>query len=416
MKNSAATKPGTVVTIPPSGKLKIVLLVLAFIIVGTLLWYTHQLVQQLSQKEHEVADLYARSLEYIINGKSNDGEYSFIFTEVLKTIDFPLILTDPAHEPLEPYSSNTRNIQLDPALSKEQQHAYLKNLLKEFDAIHPPLKVAYQDTIVLSYVHFGESSIVTTLRWLPYIELGVAAIFLLIAYISFSYVKRSEQSNIWVGMARETAHQLGTPISGLLGWLDVLKEQASDNPAIVSTLSEMENDIQRLQKIAGRFSKIGAKSELQREDVCEIIHTVITYFERRIPHLKRFEDETQGIQLQFDGASSAFALINGDLFEWVIENLTKNALDAIETAPGIIRFTVSEERHFVVIDISDTGKGIEPKHRKDVFKPGFSTKRRGWGLGLSLAKRIVETYHHGKLTLRENAPGFSTTFRIKLHK
>lgn len=412
---SVQRKPGATVSIPPSGKLKIILLVLAFLIAGATLWYTHGLVQQLNKKEREVADLYARSLEYLINGKSSDGDYNFIFTEILKTIDFPLILTTPDNEPIEPYSRSIRNVSLDTTLSKQEQYAYLKELIREFDNIHTPLKVAYQDTIVLNYVHFGESSVITTLRWLPYIEMAIAGVFILIGYISFSYVKRSEQSNIWVGMARETAHQLGTPLSGMLGWIEVLKEQAGSDEKFLTTVREMENDLQRLQKIAERFSKIGAKPHLQPENICDVIRTVIAYYERRIPKLKRFSSAEEGIRFALHAVEEISAPINRELFEWVIENLTKNALDAIETPPGTIEFAIIRERRWVIIDISDTGKGIDSRHRNDVFKPGFSTKRRGWGLGLSLAKRIVETYHHGKLLLlKESKPGFTTTFRIKI--
>ncbi|MCX7983884.1 MAG: HAMP domain-containing histidine kinase [Bacteroidetes bacterium] len=409
-------KPGATSSLPSSGKLKITLLVVAFLLAGLILWYTHGLVQQLTKKEQEVADLYVRSYEYMINAKTHDGEFNFIFTEILKTIDFPLILTTPDMEPIEPYHTNIRNIPLDTTLPKQQQYAYLKKLIEEFDSDHPPLKVAYQDTIVLSYVHYGESSIVTSLRWLPYIEIGIAAIFILIAYLSFSYVKKSEQSNIWVGMARETAHQLGTPISGLLGWIELLKEQGVENKQILSTILEMENDVQRLQKIAGRFSKIGAKPDVKEENVVDCIRTVLSYFEHRIPQLKRFSAGGANLRLVLNAPDSVVAPLNRELFEWVIENLTKNALDAIESAPGTIQYTVHEEKHAVIIDISDTGKGIDAKYRRDIFKPGFSTKRRGWGLGLSLAKRIVETYHKGKLVLRDSEPGFTTTFRIKLLK
>lgn len=415
MKNTTV-KPGATTSIPSSGKLKIVLLVFAFLIAGIILWYTHGLVQHLTKKEREVADLYVRSYEYMINSKSADGEFSFIFTEILKTIDFPMILTTAEMEPVEPYPMNIRNVPLDTTLPKEKQYEYLKQLIAEFDADHPPLKVAYQDTIVLSYVHYGESAIVTQLRWLPYIELGIAAIFILIGYISFSYVKRSEQSNIWVGMARETAHQLGTPITGLLGWIELLKEQSRDHERMYNTILEMENDLQRLQKIAGRFSKIGAKPDLREENVTDCIRSVLAYFEHRIPQLKRFAEGGSQLRLILNAPEVVPAPLNRELFEWVIENLTKNALDAIESSPGRIQFTVYEEKKYIIIDVSDTGKGIEAKYRRYIFKPGFSTKRRGWGLGLSLAKRIVETYHRGELLLRDSEPGFSTTFRIKLRK
>ncbi len=416
MKLSSSKKERTSVSIPPSGKLKLILLVFAFILVAVTLWYTHGIVQQLTQREKVIADLYARSLEFIINSKNTEGEFNFVFNELIKTIDFPLILTTSDDEPIAPYHRNIRNIKLDTTLSDEQQRLYLKKLIRQYDQYNQPLNVTYQDTIILSRLHFGESELITILRWLPYIEMFAVGVFILIGYISFSYVRKSEQSNIWVGMARETAHQLGTPISGLLGWIEMLKEQALENSHISETIKEMENDLRRLQKIAGRFSKIGAKPDLQEENVCDVVQSVIAYFERRIPQLKRFQQSTDAIQFRIDAPSIVRAPINRELFEWVIENITKNALDAIETAPGVIEFSIREDSSYVIIDISDTGRGIDSRYRKYIFKPGFSTKRRGWGLGLSLAKRIVETYHHGKLMLSESKNGFSTTFRIKLLK
>jgi len=393
-----------------SGRLKISLMVFAFLIIAGTLWYTHDLVQALSQKEKDIADLYAKSLEYMANGKEGNGEYTFLFNEIINTIDFPVILTDRNDEPVFPFSANIKNISLNSHVSHEDQHQFLKNLMATMDRSHPPIIVAYQDTVILSYLHYGESTLVVQLRWLPYIELAVAALFILIGYISFSYIKRSEQSNIWVGMARETAHQLGTPISSMLGWVELLKEQSEGDKKATDTLLDMESDLHRLQKIADRFSKIGSKPDLHEEDLTEVIGTVIEYFQRRIPQTGK------KVHLVVESSEPVRARINRELFEWVLENLIKNALDAIENGKGTIAFSISERGKHAYVDISDTGKGITLKHRNDVFRPGFSTKKRGWGLGLSLSKRIIETYHAGRLFLKENNSGFKTTFRIKLNK
>jgi signal transduction histidine kinase len=403
--NSAATG-----YISLTSRLKIFLLVLAFVIIAGTLWYTHDLVQEISQKEKEVADLYAKSLEYIANGKAGDGDYSFLFSEIINTIDFPVIMTDRKNEPAFPYHDNIRNISLDSTLTREAQHKILVDLIAEMDHSRNPIRVAYQDTIILSYLHYGESSLVVQLRHLPYIELGLAALFILIGYISFSYVKRGEQSNIWVGMARETAHQLGTPISSMLGWVELLKEQSSDDKKATETLLDMESDLLRLQKIADRFSKIGSKPDLHEEDLTEVVSKVIKYFQRRIPQTGK------KVRLLVEFEEPVHAPINRELFEWVVENLTKNALDAIENGDGTIAYSITEDHRHAFIDISDTGKGINLKHRNDVFRPGFSTKKRGWGLGLSLAKRIIETYHNGKLSLKDAKSGFKTNFHIKLNK
>jgi signal transduction histidine kinase len=260
-------------------------------------------------------------------------------------------------------------------------------------------------------VHYGESTLITRLRYLPYIELAVVALFIFIGYVSFSYIKRSEQSNIWVGMARETAHQLGTPISSMMGWVELLRLQTgASDPKIVETLHDMDNDLQRLQKIANRFSRIGSKPDLKEENLIEIIGKVIAYFQRRIPQTGK------RVQIALEYTSPVAANVNSELFEWVIENLIKNGLDAIETGAGKITIAVSDRADTVNIDVIDTGKGIDVTYRKEVFRPGFSTKKRGWGLGLSLSQRIIESYHRGKLILKESKPGSGTTFRIKLRK
>ena len=391
-------------------KVKIVLLALAFLIAGGTLWFTHDLVQALQQKDRQIADTYVKSLQYLANAPAGVGDFTFIQGEILTIIDFPIIQTDPQNEPLRPYIKNVKNVALDTSRPMEMQAKYLGTLLIEMDKIHVPIKVTYQDTIVLNYLHYGESPLIVRLRWLPYVEISLVALFILIGYISFSYAKRSEQSSIWVGMARETAHQLGTPISSMLGWVELLKDQASDDPMSEETLRDMENDLHRLQKIADRFSKIGSKPDLHDENIVNVITAVTEYFRRRIPQTGK------RIQLHVEHNGVTTAKINRELFEWVIENLTKNGLDAIETGEGRITYTITDRGNFVYVDVTDTGKGIDPKNRKDVFRPGFSTKQRGWGLGLSLARRIVESYHRGRLIIKDSKPGFGTTFRIKLRK
>lgn len=397
--------------LPHSSELKVVLLVFAFIIVAGTLWYTHSIVRDLEANQKHIASLYARSFEFIGSGRTQSGDYSFILEEIIRNIDFPMVLSNADNEPLEPFAVNIRNIALDSTLSPDRQRDYLRRLIADMDEHNPRIKVEVGDTVILSYVHYGESTLITRLRYLPYIELAVVALFIFIGYVSFSYIKRSEQSNIWVGMARETAHQLGTPISSMMGWVELLRHQTgSSNPKIVETLHDMDNDLQRLQKIASRFSRIGSKPDLKEENLIEIIEKVIAYFQRRIPQTGK------RVQLALEHTSPVTANVNSELFEWVIENLIKNALDAIETGAGKITIAVSERTDTVNIDVIDTGKGIDVTYRKEVFRPGFSTKKRGWGLGLSLSQRIIESYHRGKLILKESKPGSGTTFRIKLRK
>ncbi len=390
---------------PKSGRIKVALFVGAILIVVPILLYTHNLVVQLQKKQRETAGLYARSLEYIANSNPTSGtDYTFIFDEIIGAIDFPVILTNGDDTEI----ITTKNIALDSTFSPEKRRTLLFEMMRSMDAENRPIIVTYADSLVLNKVHFGESPLIVQLRWLPIIELTIASLFILVGYIGFSYIKRNEQSNIWVGMARETAHQLGTPLTSLMGWIELLKHQASSDPKILETVSEFEHDAKRLTKVAERFSKIGSKPDLKDENITEILDRSIRYFEKRIPQTGK------KVKIAISAGDGFTARVNSELFEWVVENLIKNALDAMEDGKGEILFTLSSDGKRKIIDVKDTGKGIDPSYHKDIFRPGFSTKKRGWGLGLSLSKRIIETYHNGKLTVHHSTVGEGTTFRIVL--
>nr|MDA3859972.1 HAMP domain-containing sensor histidine kinase [Melioribacteraceae bacterium] len=234
--------------------------------------------------------------------------------------------------------------------------------------------------------------------------------FIIIAYFSFSYLKKNEQSNIWVGMSKETAHQLGTPISSLLGWNEILKINKTNPDKVEDISEEMNNDLQRLNKIADRFSKIGSKPKLVSTNLTEVIESVVQYFNRRLPVTRK------KTEIKIISSTDYLIPLNRSLFEWVVENLIKNALDAIESKNGLITFELTEDDENLIIDVSDNGKGIDLKNRRDVFRPGYSTKKRGWGLGLSLTKRIVEDYHKGKIFVKSSILDEGTTFQIILRK
>ncbi len=390
--------------------IKLVLLGVAFVIAAATLWYTHIIVKQLQAREKQIVTLYAKGLEYIANSEDVGTDYTFIFENIIQQIDFPLILTD-AQNNVNPLSkTEIRNIFVDTTWGAERAKKFIDENLKKMDETNPPINVIYQDSIVLSRIHYGDSELVEQLRLYPYIQLIIAALFVLMAYFGFSYVKKSEHGKIWVGLSKETAHQLGTPLSSLLGWLEILKMNYQDSNKVIDTLNEMENDLERLKKIADRFSKIGSVPELKKENVNTIVDKVISYFERRVPQ--------SGKQIEFDFATTKnfSAKLNSDLFEWVIENLTKNALDAIEANSGKINYSLGETKKEVILDVSDTGRGIDMKLRQEVFRPGFSTKKRGWGLGLSLSKRIIEEYHDGKIFVKSSSIGEGTCFRIILKK
>jgi len=391
--------------------IKIALILSGLVIVILVLYFTQVIVHRIEEREREIAGLYGKALEYIANDE-NAGEYNFIFNEIIQQIDFPIIATDKDKKQIGFF----KNVHFDSTkpLTRSDTLRLLK-LADEMAEINPPIKVTFKNTVVLNYVHYGQSELVNDLKMLPYYEFCIAGGFLLLGYIGFSYIKKNEQSNIWVGLSRETAHQLGTPLTSLMGWLEILKNTEPRTSDLDFVTTEIESDLDKLSKIAGRFSKIGSKPLLVEENIYDVIKKVSDYFEKRIPTLVSADGITsKKVIVEIKGNRDIKGKVNKDLFEWVIENLLKNSLDAMDKPSGTISFNISEKIREVCIDVSDTGKGIDAKFKKDVFRPGYSTKTRGWGLGLSLAKRIIENYHDGKLTLEQTEPGKGTTFRIKL--
>lgn len=395
---------------PASLNIKITLLLIAILIAVATLYYTQSLVQKLQEKERQIVELYAKGIEYVANTSSPDVDITFLFDNIIKPIDFPLILTGPDDEVNLESRTDIRNIVYDTTFSKEQLKTFFAEKIAEMDAQHNPILVTYEDTLILTKIHYGDSELITQLRFYPYLQIIIAALFIILGYIGFSNIKKNEQSNIWVGMAKETAHQFGTPISSLMGWLEMLKLHYKDPDKVLDTAEEITNDVEKLNKITYRFSKIGSTPELKKKIVFEEIKRVTEYFQRRLPQTGKI------VALNLNGNKNVCAEINSVLFDWVIENLVKNALDAIDHKDGKIDISVVEGRKTVDIEITDNGKGIEMKRRRDVFRPGYSTKRRGWGLGLSLSKRIIEGYHNGKLFVKSSVPGQGTTFRIILEK
>jgi len=393
---------------PASVNIKVILLIIAVLIAIGTLYYTQTLVQKLQEKERQIVELYAKGIEYLANTTNTDVDITFLFDNIIKPIDFPLILSDAENNVNFFSRTDLRNIEIDSAITQDQFKVLIAEMISEMDAVHPPIEVTYEDSIILTKIHYGDSEHIKQLRYYPYIQLTIAALFIVIGYIGFSSIKRSEQSNIWVGMAKETAHQFGTPISSLMGWLEMLKINFKDPDKVLDITEEISNDVEKLNKITYRFSKIGAKPELANKNVIEEMKQVIAYFERRLPQTGKT------VELKISGDENACAEINSELFEWVIENLIKNALDAIEGTSGKIEISVKEFKKRTEIEVTDSGKGIEMKRRKDVFRPGYSTKKRGWGLGLSLSKRIIEGYHGGKIFVKSSMPGEGTTFKIIL--
>ncbi len=390
-------------------KLKLTLLVLAALIVAGTFYYTNDIVQSLQNRERQVVELFANGLEYIANNDASNQDYTFIFENIVKPIDFPMILTDANDNPnVDGIGGGYKNLDIDTTLSKEEIKSILKKEIIEMSVINPPIIVTYADSIIQSKIYYGDSKLIAMLRYYPFLQVISALVFILIAYVSFSYVKKTEQSNIWVGLSKETAHQLGTPISSLLGWNEILKMSYAEPDKVLDVTYEMDSDLERLNKIAQRFSKIGSKPELKENNIYEILERVVNYFHRRLPHTGK------NVSINLHGENEIMGKVNPDLFEWVIENLIKNALDAIESSEGKIDLRIVKINKLVEIEVEDNGKGIDQNRKKEIFKPGYSTKRRGWGLGLSLSKRIVEDYHRGKIFVKTTALNEGTTFKIIL--
>lgn len=390
---------------PASMNLKLALIVIGASIAFGTLFYTQNLVGRLQEREKEIVKLYASSLEYVANTEVPNSDFTFIFQNIIQRIDFPLILTDDKDRII-----STKNISFDPGLKGIDQQKFFTDKIKLLSTQHSPIDVKSPNGKIISKIYYGDSDVIQQLRYYPYLQIIFALLFIIIAYSSFSYIKKSEHSNIWVGMSKETAHQLGTPISSLMGWNEMLKMNYANQDKVLDISEEIQSDLTRLNKITKRFSKIGSKPELKDESPYVTIERVINYFQRRLPQLGK------NVQINLEGNKELRAKMNCELFEWVVENLIKNALDAIETQNGKIDFKIDESRSKIEIEVSDNGKGIESGRKKDIFRPGYSTKRRGWGLGLSLSKRIVEDYHKGKIFVKHSSLNEGTTFKIMLIK
>lgn len=323
-----------------------------------------------------------------------DLQKSFITEVVSNAVSVPVIYTD---------SSQTKILAHGNLQSEDLSKANSLMLIQKMKKANTPIEIQLQEGHY-NYIFYEDSWILTQLKYYPFIQFGVIGVFMIIAYFLFSSSRKAEQNQVWVGMAKETAHQLGTPLSSLMAWLELLKAQNSN----ASMIEELEKDIHRLGTITERFSKIGSAPVLSKHDMAEVIQQAINYMKSRSSQKIKFD-------IKFTKTEQFFAQANVPLFEWVIENLCKNAIDAME-GKGDLTLTIGEAGHQVFIDVADTGKGILPSKRKSVFQPGFTTKKRGWGLGLSLSKRIIEDYHKGKIFVKETKLGVGTTFRILLNK
>ena len=374
-------------------------MVVATIIVVASLAVSRMLTRDLEVEERHKMEIWAEAMR-TLNLADENTDLNLVLRVINDNNSIPVVVLD-----AKGHVQSARNVNVhgqSDADSVKKVNAMAQQLLAEGRFVRISLNDASKNEYI--YVCYADSLMLQRLAIYPYVQLGIGLIFVLVALMALRTSKRAEQNKVWVGLSKETAHQLGTPISSLMAWTEVLKETHPDDDLI----PEMENDIKRLQLIADRFSKIGSLPEPLPASLNEVMAHAIDYIDKRTP--KRINLVTQF------PSEDIILNLNASLFEWVIENLCKNAVDAIGEQPGTITLSMQKTTQKVIIEISDTGKGIRKKDIGNVFRPGFTTKKRGWGLGLSLAKRIVESYHHGKIWVKSSEPGVGTTFRIELKK
>ena len=371
-------------------------LVAVAIVTGTI-FYSNFLAKKIAVEERKKVNVWVQALKTRATATEPSAlDLTNIITS--ENTDIPIIETDENDNPLG------QGLNLDSTLIKSDS-TYLCRKVAEFKKQHEPILVEInKDPLIINKYYYGNSRLLKQVRYYPLIQLLVVALFIFITLFAITSRNKSTQNQVWAGMAKETAHQLGTPISSLQGWVEMLKENESN----ALTVAEMEKDIDRLNLISDRFGKIGSAPRLEEKNVVEQVENMVTYIKRRSTDKVTFK-------LNTIGHPPVNAMISGPLFDWVIENLLKNALDAM-TGAGTINIKIKDEATEVIIDIADTGKGISKKNMSRVFKPGFTTKKRGWGLGLSLSKRIMEQYHKGQIFVKSSELGKGTTFRIILNK
>lgn len=378
-------------------------------------------VAQILQQTPSVPDSLIDMLREVENIRSSrDFVTDELILDETGNFKIPAVVVDSSDVPLE-YAylddGSTNEVTIDysfknVALSKIDTPEKRVRMVEKLKSVNPPIKIVIGDetTRIAQFVYYGESPTVTLLRYFPYIQIIILSLLLGVGYTTYKSITRVEQSNLWVGMAKEAAHQLGTPISSLFGWIHLFRDEYEEDQEGLKIISEIENDVLRLSGVAERFGKIGSAPELVASDIKPILEDVVGYMERRLPRL------VKAVEVKKELNAEAQVQINPELFQWAIENMVKNAMDALKgyEKGAFISISSNVREDEILIDITDSGSGIDPKNYKSIFRPGFSTKKRGWGLGLSLTKRILEEYHNGKVFVLKSEMGVGTTMRILL--
>lgn len=384
-------------------KLKWIVLAVSFLISVGSIYYTNVLVDQLKARERQQVQLFAHAIEYTLN-ETLSSNILFVSEVIRQNNSVPTIWVDENENVI-----NFRNIDIDSSRSAAAIEHQLARELKSMADTYDPIIITLKDpntneVFGTQKIYYRNSFLLTQLIAYPYVQLTVIAIFGFISYLAFNYSKAAEQNRVWVGLAKETAHQLGTPLSSLMAWIEVIREDPDMRKKGVA--DELEKDIQKLKVVTERFSSIGSVPSLKKENVVALINNVVNYLQPRISSRIKVE--------VFTLSDNISAMVHAPLFEWVIENLCKNAVDAMGSSGTIAIKILRGNEGKVFIDVSDTGKGIPRSRLGMVFKAGFTTKKRGWGLGLTLAKRIIESYHNGKIFVKSSEETLGTTFRIAL--
>ena len=371
--------------------LKFVFIAVAMIIVIASGIFTNRLAEKLSGEETKKIEIWAEATRQLVLADENT-DMNFLLGIIEGNTTIPVIMTDENDRMLQ-----HRNIKVP----KSNEESFFNKKIANLKEVRPPIVVKL-DADTRQFIYYDESSLLKRLHIFPFVQLGIIIVFLIIVILVFSSTKKAEQNQVWVGLSKETAHQLGTPISSLLAWTELLKLRHEDDKLI----NDMEKDVRRLSIIAERFSKIGSKPDLKKTDLTEAMNNAVSYMKNR-------SSNKVNITLHYPENELIAVPLNVPLFEWVIENLCKNAIDAMNGS-GKIDISVKKNAKDVLIDVKDSGKGMDRNMYKAIFTPGFTTKERGWGLGLSLAKRIIEEYHRGKIFVKQSELGIGTIFRIIL--
>ena len=376
-----------------------IFLVGVFLIIG-IFYYTNYLSKELRQDNRQVVKLYAEIIAGAVNNDT-DENINFVFDNIIKKVKFPIIQSG-----LDKTPQLWTNMPSHIVTNKDRL-----SFIKSMDEINIPIPLVFYDKnsnpITFGYLHYGDSSLIQKIKIWTYIELISIGIFVCIGFIGFSFIRNNEKQNIWIGLSRETAHQLGTPVSALLGWLEYLKNKKT---AIDEVLPEIESDIDRLQQISRRFSKMGSSPETESFNISDKVNNTLDYLEKRMPSL--------GLKVELINNIDTDIIINanGTLISWAIENLIRNGIDSIKNDSGRITINMDDSTASIKIHVTDNGCGIPKKDWKNIFRPGFSTKKSGWGLGLSLCHRIINDVHQGRICVLESKIDEGTTFEIAIPK